>query len=88
MNPLIIYPIVINIFAFLIAVWDKRQAKRGNWRISENTLMLFAVIGGSAGLMVAFILAHHKTRKKKFMIGVPAIAISELIAVLFIRKYM
>ena len=84
MNPLIIYLIVINVYAFLLAVWDKKQAKRGKWRISENSLMLSAVLGGGVGLMAAFIMVRHKTKKRKFMVGVPVIIVLELAAVTFL----
>lgn len=84
MNPLVVYLIAINIYAFLLAVWDKNQAKRGKWRISESSLMLAAVLGGGVGLMAAFLTVRHKTKKRKFMLGVPAIILLETVALLMI----
>ncbi|MEO6015285.1 MAG: cold shock and DUF1294 domain-containing protein [Devosia sp.] len=48
--------------------FDKRAAKRGDWRTSENTLhgidLLFGIIGG----LVAQALLHHKTSKLPFAV--------------------
>ena len=84
MNPLIIYLIIINAYAFLLAVWDKNQAKRCKWRISENRLMLSAVLGGGVGLMAAFLAVSHKTKKRKFMVGVPVIIVLETAALVLL----
>lgn len=50
---------------------DKWKAKSGAWRIPERTLLLTALAGGSVGALAGMLLFHHKTRKPKFMIGVP-----------------
>lgn len=88
MNPLVIYLVVINLFAFSIAVWDKNRAVAHKFRVSENTLLLSAVLGGGAGLMLAFFMAHHKTQKKKFMIGVPMIIVIQLVIVYLAVNYL
>ena len=41
--------IVINVLTFVVYGIDKWKAKNGNWRISEATLLILAVIGGSIG---------------------------------------
>ena len=45
-NALLYYLMVINIVTFLVYGIDKIKAKQGSWRISEATLLIFAVIGG------------------------------------------
>ena len=67
------YLIFINLFAFCIYGIDKWKAKKGAWRIPEKTLLILALIGGSAGAI------RHKTRKAKFMITVPVIFVVEVI---------
>ena len=47
-NALLYYLMVINIVTFLVYGIDKIKAKQGSWRISEATLLIFAVIGGTA----------------------------------------
>jgi uncharacterized membrane protein YsdA (DUF1294 family) len=55
------------------------------WRISEPTLLAFAALGGSVGALAAMKLFHHKTKHKKFYIGVPVIIILQI--ALFIILY-
>ena len=51
-NVLLYYLIVINIVTFLVYGIDKWKAKQGSWRISEATLLILAVIGGSIGALL------------------------------------
>lgn len=55
-----------NLFVFLVYWWDKEAARRGGWRIRESTLLLLALLGGSAGAISAQRLTRHKTRKEPF----------------------
>lgn len=72
------YLIAVNLFAFTLCAQDKHRAKRGNWRISERALLLSAALGGSLGLLCAMYLFRHKTRHKKFTVGVPLILLLHL----------
>jgi uncharacterized membrane protein YsdA (DUF1294 family) len=47
--------------------YDKRQAKRNGWRVSERTLHLAALAGGWPGGLVAQQLFKHKRQKRPFM---------------------
>ena len=69
----------INLFAFCTYGIDKWKAKKGAWRIPEKTLLLLALIGGSAGAIAGMMCFRHKTRKAKFMITVPVIFVVEVI---------
>ena len=71
MRYLMYYLIIINIAAWLMYGLDKWKAKSGAWRIPERTLLLTALLGGSAGALAGMLLFHHKTRKPKFNVGVP-----------------
>ena len=71
MKILVYYLIIINIAAWIMYGLDKWKAKSGAWRIPERTLLLTALAGGSVGALAGMLLFHHKTRKPKFMIGVP-----------------
>ena len=71
MRYLMYYLSIINIAAWIMYGLDKWKAKSGAWRIPERTLLLTALAGGSVGALVGMLLFHHKTRKPKFMIGVP-----------------
>ena len=71
MNNIIYYIIGINILSFILMGIDKYKAINNNWRISENTLIGISLIGGSIGTLLGMIIFHHKTRKKRFLIGIP-----------------
>ena len=77
-NALIYYLMVINIVTFLVYGIDKIKAKQGSWRISEATLLIFAVIGGSIGAMLGMKVWHHKTMHKKFKYGLPLILLGQI----------
>ena len=63
-NVLLYYLIVINIVTFLVYGIDKWKAKQGSWRISEATLLILAVIGGSIGALLGMKVWRHKTMHK------------------------
>lgn len=76
---IIIYFIIINLFTFFIMWLDKRKAKKGKWRIPENTLLLLVLLGGGIGGIAGMYIFHHKTQKAKFVIGFPVILICEIL---------
>ena len=78
MNIILGYLLAVNITSFLLYGIDKYKAKKGRWRISEATLLLMAVIGGSIGAWVGMRIWHHKTMHKKFKYGIPVIIIFQV----------
>ena len=72
------YLLAINIATFFLYGIDKYKAKKGRWRISEATLLLMAVVGGSIGAWTGMRLWHHKTMHKKFKYGIPIIIILQV----------
>lgn len=79
------YLLAVNILAFVLFGIDKQKARRNLWRIPEKTLLLSALIGGSAGAILGMQFFHHKTRKPKFAVGVPVILVVEIVVVWFIQ---
>ena len=77
-NALLYYLIVINIVTFQVYGIDKWKAKQGSWRISEATLLILAVIGGSIGALLGMRVWHHKTMHKKFKYGLPQILLVQI----------
>lgn len=75
MNYLKIYFLIINIVTFLIYGVDKWKAKHNAWRISERTLLLTALLGGSIGALVGMYVFHHKTKHAIFRILIPLFVI-------------
>lgn len=75
---LVCYLLAINAVTFIVYGIDKYKAKKAKWRISEATLLLLAVLGGSAGAWVGMKVWHHKTMHKKFKYGIPAILLIQI----------
>ncbi|ASD22807.1 DNA-binding protein [Cryobacterium sp. LW097] len=55
-----------SIVCFSFYAVDKSAATAGRWRVSETTLLLWGVIGGWPGAIVAQQTLRHKTQKASF----------------------
>lgn len=86
-NILSIYLILINIITFF-AMWiDKKSAEKNKWRISETSLFVMALMGGSIGGIIGMYTFRHKTKKPRFKIGFPIILIAEIFIFLLYFKF-
>ena len=70
----IIYGIAINLLAFALCGLDKAKAKKHAWRIPERTLLAICALGGAPLFWVGMQAFHHKTRHRRFSVGVPIMA--------------
>lgn len=77
------YFVLVNGITFLVFAFDKQKAKKRKWRIPTETLMGLSFVGGAAGGLLAMHMFHHKTRQKKFSVGLPAILITQMTLLLF-----
>lgn len=67
-----IYFAVISVTAVLLTVYDKSVSCMGHTRrISEQTLFFVAAFGGALAMYITMRIIRHKTRHKRFMIGLP-----------------
>ncbi len=71
--------IAINFIAFAAFGLDKAKARRGQYRIAESTLLLFAVLGGTLGAYAGRALFRHKTRKQPFVGRLHSIALLQVL---------
>lgn len=55
-----------NLFGFALYGADKFFARRGWRRVSEADLLLYALLGGTAGAWLGMRTFRHKTRKRGF----------------------
>lgn len=70
---------MINVTAFLIMAWDKRQSREsGADRISEGMLFFMATAFGALGVFLGMFAFRHKTRVWYFLIGIPFALVSNL----------
>ena len=52
----------MSLLAFCLYGVDKRRTKRGQWRISEKTLLAVGIFGGAVGALLGMRVFHHKTK--------------------------
>lgn len=74
----IIYLVIINIVGFFAMLLDKHKAKKGSWRIPENTLFVITAIGGGIGTIAGMYKFRHKTKKARFKYGLPFLLICDI----------
>lgn len=76
-----IYLAVISLLAVCYTVYDKIAAKKlPGRRTPEATLLFISAIGGSVAMLVTMYLIRHKTKHKKFMVGIPVIITLQIAA--------
>lgn len=65
---------------------DKSRAKKHKRRIPERTLFLTAAFGGAAAMYLTMLTIRHKTKHKRFMIGLPLIIFAQAaLLILYIK---
>ncbi len=61
---------------------DGRSNRKGpKLRVPEGSLLLISLLGGSVAMLFTMLLIRHKTKKPKFMVGIPAILILQIAAI-------
>jgi len=82
------YLVIMQLVAIFLTVRDKRSAKKDRWRVKESTLLLVSALGGSVAMLVTMNMIRHKTQKKKFMIGIPAIIVLQVLVIVYVLFVM
>ena len=78
---IIAYIAVISIIGWILPIVDKQRAHKDEWRIRERTLFIVSALGGSLAMYLSMKKFRHKTKHKRFMIGIPAIMIVQVIII-------
>lgn len=77
--------LIANLITFGVFGFDKLQAKKHQWRISENALLglsLIGVIGAASGMLVF----NHKVSKKSFLVKFFLVVLIDIVLIYrFIR---
>lgn len=74
--------------AFVMTIYDKLAAQAGKRRISEKTLMTVGFFGGAIGMYVTMQLIRHKTKHKKFMIGLPIFILLHIVLIVAVEFFI
>lgn len=84
---IIAYFLIISMVTVLFTVYDKLASKKlRKHRVPEKVLITLAVIGGSVAELLTMLIIRHKTKHKKFMIGLPVIIIIQVAVAIIIRN--
>ena len=75
---------VAAIYFVVLALTGGEQTSRAAWL----SLLLLAVIGGSAGAILGMLLFRHKTRHPRFYLGLPAILAVQLLLAYGICRFV
>lgn len=82
----LIYLLAVNVIAFILFGIDKQRARKHAFRISERTLMIWGIVGGSLGALLGMQVFHHKTKHKKFTIVLPVILFLQVITICYVAN--
>jgi len=75
------YLVAVNIIAMAVTLADKKASRRHRWRVQERLLFFIAIMGGSPLMYITMLSVHHKTRHKRFMIGLPIMIVLQIAAI-------
>ena len=78
----------MNVVAFIAFGIDKACARAGHRRISEATLLTWAMVGGTAGAFAGRAVFRHKTRKQPFSSQLFNIAVLQVAAVVGLAIFL
>ncbi|MGP4075746.1 DUF1294 domain-containing protein [Halobacillus sp. K22] len=71
----VISVILMSLICLYLMWWDKRKSVKGQWRVSEQTIWITAILGGAFGGWAGMRLFHHKTKHHFFAFGLPVLAL-------------
>ncbi|GAE30142.1 DUF1294 domain-containing protein [Halalkalibacter hemicellulosilyticus] len=84
MLALLLYITFWTVVSYAVMKVDKKRAQTGERRISEKTLFTLAWLGGSLGIWLGMKSFRHKTKKRRFVVGLPFIIIIQIIVIFII----
>jgi uncharacterized membrane protein YsdA (DUF1294 family) len=76
------YFLTFSFLSFILMGYDKYLARNKKRRIAENSLLLWALFGGSIGTGFGMWVFKHKTSKRSFLWKFWSIVLSQFLVVL------
>ncbi len=86
-NPILVFIIAINLLSAVVCIADKGRAVRKKHRISEKTLFTISFLGGATLMYLTMLAIRHKTKHKRFMVGLPLIILLHAVILLLVIQY-
>lgn len=79
----------MNVLAYSMMWYDKRQAINKQQRIPESKLFLVAFLLGASGIYLGMKApVYHKSAKWHFKIGIPVLILSNVFLIYFMETYI
>ncbi|WP_244094293.1 DUF1294 domain-containing protein [Jeotgalibacillus salarius] len=72
---LTLYYFILSVVGFISMKIDKKRARNDEYRISEKTLWVIALLGGALGSWAGMNVFRHKTKHLTFRVGMPVLVI-------------
>ena len=93
---ILLWFICISAVGVLMTVYDKlaavhngkSQEKHKKRRVPERTLLLIGLLGAAAPMFLTMLCIRHKTRHKKFTVGLPLEVLLQAAILLCISLYL
>ena len=76
---LIAWLLIFSVVGAVMMIVDKQRAHQGRRRISERKLLTVGALGGAWLMWLTMLIVHHKTHRRKFMLGMPAMVVVHLV---------
>lgn len=80
----LIYVAFVSLVSIIITITDKAYSVRRKERVSENFLLFLSTVGGALAMYLTMIFINHKTRRIKFMLGLPLIFTVHIILIMVV----
>lgn len=81
--------VLMTVYDKLAAVHNgKSKEKHKKRRVPERTLLLIGLLGAAAPMLLTMLCIHHKTRHKKFTVGLPLEILLQAAVLLCISLYL
>lgn len=80
---------ILNIIAFAVFGFDKRQYKHDETRVPKAVFFVIAAIGGSLGATIGMHFYRHKLYHKDYYLAMPTFLLVHVIMAIFLlNKYL
>ena len=73
-----IYLIIVSVLGIFLTLYDKDAAASKKRIISEKAFFLLSILGATLPIYFSMKTIRHKTRHKRFMIGLPVIFVLQM----------